>query len=206
MQLTRVKICGITKLEDALCAVEAGADALGFVFYEKSPRYITPLKAQRIVAALPPFVTTVGLFVNKPQDNIRRIMTQARLQVVQLHGDEKPEDCRDLEPWQVIKALRVKNAESLVGADEYPVDALLLDAWSGNQYGGSGKSFDWDLLTDLNARVPLVLAGGLGPDNVAEAVARVRPFAVDVSSGVEESPGRKDHQKIINFIKQVKNR
>lgn len=206
MQLTRVKICGITKLEDALCAVEAGADALGFVFYEKSPRYITPLKAQRIVSALPPFVTTVGLFVNEPQDKIRRIMTLARLQVVQLHGDEKPEDCRDLEPWQVIKALRVKNADSLVGADEYPVDALLLDAWSGNQYGGSGKRFDWDLLTDLNARVPLVLAGGLSPDNVAEAVARVRPFAVDVSSGVEESPGRKDHQKIINFIKQVKNR
>ncbi|MCW8893775.1 MAG: phosphoribosylanthranilate isomerase [Deltaproteobacteria bacterium] len=203
MAETRIKICGITNIEDALCAVTAGADALGFVFYEKSPRYITPLKAQRIVAALPPLVATVGLFVNASAEKIRRTMAMTRLQVVQLHGDELPEDCR-LDPYQVIKALAVKDADSLKGADDYPVSALLLDAWSGKQYGGSGRSFDWQLAKNLTGRTPLILAGGLNPENVAEAIQQVRPYAVDVSSGVEASPGRKDRQKIIKFIEQVR--
>lgn len=206
MTATRVKICGITCLEDALCAVEAGADALGFVFYDKSPRCLSAPEAGKIVASLPPFVTTVGLFVNEAPDRVRRIMTTAGLQVVQLHGDESPADCGALAPWPVIKALRVRGAASLEGIDDYPVRALLLDAWSAGGYGGSGERFDWDLLAGLKPRVPLILAGGLNPDNVAEAVARVRPYAVDVSSGVEKSPGRKDRQRIINFIKQVKNR
>lgn len=204
MAITRVKICGITTLEDALCAVDAGADALGFVFYEKSPRYITPLKAQRIVAALPPFVTTVGLFVNTLREKIEQIMTMTRLQVIQLHGDEIPDDCKGFEPWPVIKALQVKDAASLKGITEYQVNALLLDAWSGKQYGGSGRCFDWQLLKDLNREIPLVLAGGLNPDNVAEAIGQVAPYGVDVSSGVEASPGRKDHQLIVEFIRQVK--
>lgn len=205
MATTRVKICGITTLEDALCAVDAGADALGFVFYEKSPRYITPLKAQRIVAALPPFITTVGLFVNMPVAKIEQIMTMTRLQIIQLHGDESPDECNGFGPWPVIKALPVRNAESLKGISAYQVRALLLDAWSGKQYGGSGRCFDWQLLKDLNRRTPLILAGGLNPDNVAEAIAQVAPYGVDVSSGVESTPGRKDHQRIVQFIRQVKN-
>jgi phosphoribosylanthranilate isomerase len=199
----RVKICGITNLEDALDAVAAGADALGFVFYKKSPRYVPPLKVQRIVSELPPFVTTVGLFVNEVTEKIVQTMTMTRLNVVQLHGDELPEDCR-LEPYPVIKALPVRDAESLRGIDNYPVSALLLDAWSGQQYGGTGKSFDWQLAKNLTGRIPLILAGGLNSDNVAEAIRVVNPYAVDVSSGVEERPGCKDNKKIIEFIQQVR--
>lgn len=201
--MTRVKICGITNVEDALCAIEAGADALGFVFYEKSPRYVEPLKVRRIVDVLPPFVTTVGLFVNCPAEKISRIMASTRLQVVQLHGDESPAECL-LPPYQVIKALRMKNADSLKGAGDFPVSALLLDAWSGRQYGGSGSSFDWQLAAHLTGMLPLILAGGLTPDNVAEAISQVAPYGVDVSSGVEISPGRKDPGKINRFMEQVK--
>ncbi len=204
MAQTRVKICGITNLEDALAAVAAGADALGFVFYEKSSRYVAPLKVQRIVSELPPFVTTVGLFVNATAEKIIQTMTMARLTVVQLHGDESPEDC-SLDPYPVIKALPVKDAESLNGIDRYQVTALLLDAWSGKQYGGTGRSFDWQLARHLTGRMPLILAGGLTPENVAEAIHVVNPYAVDVSSGVEERPGRKDHHKINKFILQVRN-
>lgn len=203
MASTRIKICGITNIEDALYAIEAGADALGFVFYEKSPRYVTPLKVQRIVSALPPLVTTVGLFVNSSTDKVRQTMALTRLQVVQLHGDEAPEDCR-LDPYPVIKALPVKNEESLKGAENYPVSALLLDAWSGKQYGGSGRSFDWQLAKKLVGKMPLILAGGLNAGNVAAAIRQIRPYAVDVSSGVESSPGRKDCEKISEFIEQVR--
>jgi phosphoribosylanthranilate isomerase len=200
---TRIKICGITTVDDALCAVDAGADALGFVFHEKSPRYVKPLKVQRIVSALPPFVTTVGLFVNQPGEKIRQIMRLTGLQVVQLHGDEPPEACR-LEPYQVIKALRVKDESSLTGAEDYPASALLLDTWSGKQYGGSGRCFDWQLARDLRTRVPLILAGGLTPENVAEAIRQVGPYGVDVSSGVEDSPGRKNRAKIFQFVNAVR--
>jgi len=201
---TRIKICGITNVEDALYAVEAGADALGFVFYAKSPRCVTPQQAQRIVAALPPFVSTVGLFVNESIPHIRRVMAAARLDVVQLHGDEQPDDCL-IEPLRVIKALRVKDASSLEGADRFQVSALLLDAWSDKGYGGTGEQFDWQLIKQLTANRPLVLAGGLNPDNVATAVREVRPYAVDVSSGVEVEPGKKDHQKVAEFICRVRN-
>jgi len=201
---TRIKICGITNVEDALQAVEAGADALGFVFYEKSPRAINPAEVQKIVAELPPFVTTVGLFVNQSIPHIRRIMAATRLDVVQLHGDEKPEDCF-IEPLRVIKALRVKDAASLEGADKYQVAALLLDAWSDEAYGGTGERFDWQLAKRLTAEKPIILAGGLTPDNVAAAVREVKPYAVDVSSGVEEYPGKKDHQKVAKFIRRVRN-
>jgi phosphoribosylanthranilate isomerase len=201
---TRVKICGITNVEDAIQAVEAGADALGFVFYEKSPRCVTPSQVQKIIAELPPFVTTVGLFVNEEIPQVRRIMTGARLDVVQLHGDEAPEDCI-IEPLRVIKALRVKNAASLKGTDRYQVSALLLDAWSDKGYGGTGEQFDWQLVRQLTANRPLILAGGLSPANVAIAVQEVRPYAVDVSSGVEVEPGKKDHQQVAEFIRQVRN-
>ena len=203
MATTRVKICGITNLEDAQCAVAAGADALGFVFYENSPRYVHPEKVGQIVSALPPFVTTVGLFVNADAEMIQQTMLTTGLNVVQLHGDESPEDCI-LNPYPVIKAVRVKGVESLTGIDNYHVSALLLDAWNDQQYGGTGESFDWQLAKKLTGRLPLILAGGLNPDNVAQAIQVVNPYAVDVSSGVEESPGRKDHNKIREFIQQVR--
>ena len=203
MALTRIKICGITNLEDALCAVNAGADALGFVFYENSPRHISPEQVKQIVAALPPFVTTVGLFVNAAHEVIQQTMQAAGLNVVQLHGDESAEDCC-LNPYPVIKAVRIKDADSLTGIDRYNVSALLLDAWNDQQYGGTGESFDWQLAKKLTGRLPLILAGGLTPNNVTQALQVVNPYAVDVSSGVEGSPGRKDHNKIREFIQQVK--
>lgn len=203
MAITRVKICGITNLEDALCAVNAGADALGFVFYKGSPRYITPEKAGETTSALPPFVTTVGLFVNASSEIIQQTMQTAGLGVVQLHGDETPEDCC-LHPYPVIKAVRVRNADSLKGIGSYHVSALLLDAWNDQHYGGTGESFDWQLTKKLTGGRPLILAGGLSPENVAEAIRVVHPYAVDVSSGVEKSPGNKDHDKVRQFIQQVK--
>ncbi len=200
----RVKICGITNVEDALQAVAAGADALGFVFYDKSPRFVAPHEVLKITAELPPFVTTVGLFVNEPIPRIRRTMAAARLDVVQLHGDEQPDDCL-IEPLRVIKALRVRDAASLEGADRYQVSALLLDAWHDECYGGSGLSFDWQLAERLTGKQPLILAGGLTLENIIDAVRRLKPYAVDVSSGVEERPGKKDHQKVAEFIRRVRN-
>jgi len=203
MATTRVKICGITNLEDALCAVVAGADALGFVFYKDSPRYIRPEKAGEIISALPPFVTTVGLFVNATPETIKSTMQITGLGVVQLHGDETSEDCC-LIPYPVIKAVRVKDEDSLAGTDSYKVSALLLDAWNDQYYGGTGENFDWQLAKKLTGSSPLILAGGLSPENVAEAIRVVNPYAVDVSSGVEKSPGNKDHDKVCQFIQQVR--
>lgn len=200
---TKIKICGITNLEDALFAAEAGADALGFVFYEKSPRYVLPETVQQIISVLPPFVTTVGLFVNAGIDVIERTMQMTGINVIQLHGDESPEESR-FSSASVIKAVRVKDAGSLAGIERYRVSALLLDAWNDQQYGGTGETFDWQLARSLAGKLPLILAGGLNPDNVAEAIRMVNPYAVDVSSGVEESPGHKDHDKIHKFIQQVR--
>ena len=204
MASTRIKICGITNVEDALQAVEAGADALGFVFYAKSPRFVTPQEAQAIIAELPPLVTTVGLFVNEPMPRIRRAMAAAQLDVVQLHGDELPQDCL-LEPLRVIKAFRVQDASSLSTADSYQVAALLLDAWCDEAYGGTGKQFDWQLAKRLTGTRPVILAGGLNPENIIDAVRLVKPYGVDVSSGVEARPGKKDHQKVAEFISRVRN-
>lgn len=204
MVFTRVKICGITNLEDARQAVAAGADALGFVFYPKSPRYLSPMEAAAIIGGLPPFVTSVGLFVNETPAEINRTVAAVGLDVVQLHGDEQPKDC-NIEGVRVVKALRVRDAQSLTGAEEFPVAALLLDAWCDQTYGGTGTCFDWALARRLTARHPLILAGGLTPENVIDAVRQVRPYAVDVSSGVESSPGKKDHQKVAEFICRARN-
>jgi len=203
MAATRIKICGITNLDDARCAVAAGADALGFVFYAKSPRYMTAKAAGDIVAALPPFVTTVGLFVNMAGSEILQTMKTARLNVVQLHGDELPDDCM-IPGYPVVKAVRVKSTDSLNGIDRYQVSALLLDAWNDDHYGGTGEKFEWQLAKTLTADRPVILAGGLNPDNVATAIITVNPYAVDVSSGIEISPGKKDHDKIYQFIQQVR--
>ncbi len=201
--MVRVKICGLTRREDALHAVTCGADALGFVFFERSPRCVTPEVAQQIIAELPPFVTTVGLFVNEAREAIQEIADFCRLDALQLHGDETPEECRYADR-KVIKALRVRDEESLAGVGDFPVSALLLDAFVAGRYGGTGHLGNWPLAADVARRHPVVLAGGLEPANVAAAVRAVRPYAVDVSSGVESSPGRKDPGKVAAFIRNAK--
>ncbi len=204
MAATRIKICGITSQEDALAAVDAGADALGFVFYPPSPRAVAPALVAEIIRALPPFVMTVGLFVNADRRLIESTMDNCCLDLIQLHGDEAPQACL-FAGRRVIKALRVRDAESLDGAADYPVSGLLLDAWSDQVYGGGGKAFDWQLLKDFSRQHPVILAGGLNPENVAAAIREVRPWAVDVSSGVEKTPGKKDPVKMAEFVRQVRN-
>ncbi len=205
--MVRVKICGITNLEDALAAVEAGADALGFNFYPKSPRYIEPERARAIIERLPPFVTPVGVFVNEYDlEAMARAMARARLAVVQLHGDERPAFCREVaERWRVIKAVRVASERDLRGLADYTVHALLLDAARPGAYGGTGERFDWELARHVAQFVPtLILAGGLSPENVAEAIRLVRPYAVDVCTGVEARPGKKDLERMRAFIAVAK--
>lgn len=201
--MVRVKICGITSLEDALQAVQAGADALGFVFYEKSPRNLNPEQAASIISELPPFVQAVGLFVNAAADFVNGTADRCRLDLVQLHGDETTDYC-DLISRRVIKAFRVRDISSLDTVKDYRVAGILLDAYSPRAYGGTGICFDWEIAGSARDFCPLILAGGLTPDNIREAVEKVAPYAVDVSSGVESSPGRKDHEKVTEFIKNAK--
>jgi len=200
---TRVKICGITRLEDALAAAGAGADALGFVFYPPSPRNIEVERAAEITAALPPFVTTVALFVNADAGTIAEVVRKARIDLLQFHGNECPDYCaRHGRPW--IKAIRMKEGvDPEAEARRYAgAQALLLDAYRPGVPGGTGEAFDWDRIPpSLAPRI--VLAGGLTPENVTEAVRRVRPWAVDVSGGVEAAPGVKDADKIERFLRGV---
>ncbi|MBM3263819.1 MAG: phosphoribosylanthranilate isomerase [candidate division Zixibacteria bacterium] len=199
--MVRVKICGIMNKEDAVVAVEAGADALGFILYERSPRYAAPERVAEIVAVLPPFVTSIGVFVDAPADRVNQIAAACRLDAVQLHGDETPEYCDRIDRT-VVKAFRVKDGSWCETAARYQVRAVLLDACAPDRYGGTGSTFDWDFA--LNSPHPVVLSGGLNPDNVAEAIRHVGPLAVDVSSGVEHAPGVKDHDKVQAFIKRAK--
>ncbi len=198
----RVKICGITNLRDAHRAVGYGADALGFVFYDKSPRKVSVVMARKIIKSLPPFVVTVGLFVNETIDRVQEIRRESGVDLVQLHGDESPEMVSALSPY-VIKAVRVKGAESVTGLNLYQPRAFLLDAYSDHAYGGTGRSFDWSL-SQWVEDVPVILAGGLTPENVTAAVAQVKPYGVDVSSGVEAAPGDKDPVKLKTFIENAK--
>ena len=200
-----VKICGITKPEDALCAVEAGADALGFVFWHMSPRKVEPARAAEIARALPRSVLRVGVFVDTPRDEMARIADEVGLDMLQLHGDEPPEALEGL-PRRVIKAVRVGKGFEAEDALRYAGKAagILVDTRLPGETqfpGGTGVTFDWSLVAGLARRVPfLMLAGGLSPDNVADAIRAVRPHAVDVSSGVEGLPGRKDPLKIRAFV------
>ncbi len=201
--MIKIKICGITNIEDALAAVEAGADALGFVFFEKSPRAISPEQAAAIIRRLPPFVQTVGLFVNEQLAVINTIADRCGLDIVQLHGDETPEFCTGVKR-RVIKAFRVRDQSSLDQIGEYDVAACLLDAWSPAARGGTGETFNWEIAAAVAKTNRIILAGGLTPENVAEAMAAVRPYALDVSSGVENAPGRKDHRTMIEFCTNAK--
>ena len=202
--MTRVKVCGITNSEDALRAVELGADALGFIFYKGSRRYIDPRDASEIISVLPPFVSAVGVFVNQGIDEINEAAEMSGIDTVQLHGDESPEFCAVL-PYKVIKAVRVKDGVDIDEVELYPVRAILFDKHSDELYGGTGSSFDWGVLNGIKISKKVILSGGLTPDNVSRAIKLVRPYGVDVSTGVEDSPGRKNHIKMRKFIEAVKN-
>ncbi len=180
-------------------AVEAGADALGFVFFQGSPRCISPEKAAAIIRSLPPFVQTVGLFVNEKPATVNLVADQCGLDLVQLHGEESPDYCAVVKR-RIIKAFRVRDASSLDDMPDYRVAGCLLDAWSPAAHGGTGTTFNWDIAARAAASHPIILAGGLTPENVAEAVATVKPYAVDVSSGVESAPGIKDAGLVRAFI------
>jgi len=201
---TRIKICGITNLADAQAAVEAGADALGFIFYEKSPRFVPLKTAAEISKQLPPFVMRVGVFVNAPEDFVLRAIAECNLTMLQFHGDEPPEFCTQF-GLMSMKAFRIRDAETLKLIPNYQTDAYLLDAFSSTTLGGTGEKFDWELAVEAQKfGKPIFLAGGLTPENVTEAVKKVQPFGVDVSSGVELSPGKKDHAKVKAFIAAAK--
>lgn len=202
--VVRSKICGITRIEDALVAAEAGADAIGLVFYDKSPRAVDVRQARAILAALPPFVTSVGLFVNASRCFIGEVLDAVPLDVLQFHGDETPEQCEGHgRPW--FKALRVRPGDDLLAeARRFAgARAILLDAYVPGVPGGTGERFDWSLIP-ADLPMPLILAGGLTPDNVTEAIASVRPYGVDVSGGVEAAKGIKDAAKVAAFIRRVR--
>lgn len=199
----RVKICGLTNLDDARAAIDAGAHALGFIFFSGSPRYITPPAAARIIGQLPPFASKVGVFVNEPLESILQIANSTGIDAIQLHGDETPDLCEALarERFKTIKAFRIKDRSSLDSVGNFRTSAFLLDSYVSGQLGGTGAKFNWDLAIEAaTSGIPIILAGGLVPENVQQAVSKVSPYAVDVSSGVEASPGKKDHQKIRAFI------
>jgi phosphoribosylanthranilate isomerase len=197
------KICGITNLADAKVAVKNGASALGFIFYDKSPRAISIKNAKSISDQLSKSVSRVGVFVNHKKEFIDDAISEIPLDMIQLHGDETPEFC-DQFNVPILKAIRIKNEKSLSIMIDYDVDGFLLDTYSNDEYGGTGVTFDWTLLKD-KTDMPIILSGGLNPDNILAAIAAVNPSAVDVNSGVESSPGIKDHSKIEQLFNQVKN-
>ena len=201
--MTRVKVCGITNLEDAWTAIEAGTDALGFVFVPNTPRYIKPDDAKAIMRQIPPLVTTIGLFVNAGGTQIRDVAKKCRLDAIQLHGNESPELCHSLN-LRIIKAFRIKESEPLNILSKFQVDAYLLDTYVKGKLGGTGKTFDWNLACRAKKYGQIILAGGLNPSNVSTAINQVKPYAVDVSSGVEAEPGRKDPKKVRDFIRTVR--
>lgn len=206
--MVKIKVCGITNLADAEKAVELGADVLGFNFYPPSARCITPQRARAIMRELKGTASHVALFVNEPKERVRHVLSFGRLEdgrqafsALQFHGEETPEYCRGWE-MKVIKAFRVKERQSLQAMENFPADLYLLDSWSAG-YGGSGTSFAWEWLEEIQV-TKLILSGGLAVENVAEAVRRVRPYGVDVCSGVEARPGIKDHAKLKDFIDAAK--
>ncbi len=198
----RVKICGVTRLEDALDAARLGADALGFNFWARSKRFIAPAAAGEIVRQLPPGVATFGVFVDPTREDVLRAIAASGVGAVQLHGDEPPALCASL-PLPVVKAIRIGGPNDLAQLASYEVRAFLLDSASA-EYGGSGVGFDWSLATEAARELPVLLAGGLDPDNVAAAVRTVRPLGVDVASGVESAPGVKDPARMALFIRRAK--
>ncbi len=203
--MVKVKICGITNLDDALAAVEAGCDALGFVFYQKSPRYIRPEKANAIIAYLPPHILKVGVFVNAKEKNIRSIAKLCNLDMLQFHGDESIGFCERFCDYKIIKAFRVKKKIDLKNILDYKIFAYLFDTFMKSKAGGTGRAFNWALIRHLGGfQKPIFLSGGLNAENVQEAIVKVAPDWVDVSTSVELKPGKKDHKKVKEFVKAAK--
>jgi phosphoribosylanthranilate isomerase len=201
--MTEIKICGITNLEDASFAAKCGADALGFIFYSKSPRYVEPETAKEIIEKIPDGITKVGVFVNYGASAVKQIVEFCGLDMVQLHGDESPEYCRQFPSSLLIKAFRPREEDDLRKLGNYTVRAILVDAYDPLRYGGAGKRSDWRLAVKVKETYLLILAGGLHVDNIGEAIEIVSPHAVDINSGVEISPGKKDHQKVSTIIEIV---
>ena len=203
MLIPKVKICGITKYEDAMAAIDMGADLLGFNFYEKSPRYIEPAQAADIVNQLPGFIDIAGVFVNSPIEIIHEIKQICQLDWVQLHGDEDPEFCKTLHSHDVktMKAIRVKDQADIEKTDLFYTDAVLLDAFQPDKYGGTGITFDWNIIGNICKRV--FLAGGINPDNAAAAI-ELGVYGIDVCSGIEEQPGKKDYEKMKQLFENIK--
>jgi phosphoribosylanthranilate isomerase len=203
--MVRIKICGITNLDDALLAAELGADALGFIFYPKSPRYVAPEAARAIIAQLPPLVTSVGVWVDEAAAVVQELAARVGLDWLQVHGQESPEYCRSL-GRRVIKGFRIQDAGSLSELKPFQgaVQALLLDTYKKGQVGGTGEVFDWRLAREAREYGPIILAGGLTPENVAQAIAAAQPQAVDTASGTEAAPGKKDPAKLKAFFRAVR--
>ena len=202
--MIRVKICGITREQDAVATVRAGADAIGLQFVETSPRRITVERAIQLRKEIPPFVSVVGVFLNAKREDILRTVELAGLDYVQLHGDESPDFVRDL-PVRTIKTLGVSTAQDIVDLDRYPADAILLDTKVNGRCGGTGQRFDWSLLKELQTYLPIILAGGLRAENIVEAIRTAKPQIVDVCTGVESAPGIKSFEKMREFISIVRN-
>jgi len=203
--MTKVKICGITNKMDAIAASQLGVDMLGFVFYKDSKRYVEPRIAEDIVNELPQSVKRAGVFVNEDMSKVLEIAQDVSLDILQFHGDETPEYCRSFRPsYKVIKAFRVKDKESLKKVNEYDVDFYLFDTFNGGLPGGTGEVFNWDILKDFEVLKPVILSGGLTPGNIQAAIKEVSPYAVDVSTGVERTPGKKDQELMKKFIDNVR--
>jgi phosphoribosylanthranilate isomerase len=203
--MTQIKICGITNIEDALCAAESGADAVGFIFHPASPRYIAPKRAKEIIAALPRGIATIGVFVNRETSEVELTAELCGLDLLQLHGDESPEYCRRFPPERIIKAVFPQTPEELRALDAYNVQAFLADFREVGRNGGTGKRADWGFAAMLGKSHPLILAGGLGIENIGEALAAVAPAAVDINSGIEKAPGIKDHDRMKRIIGMIRN-
>jgi len=202
--MTEIKVCGITNLEDASFAAECGADALGFIFYSRSPRYVAPERAKKIIEKLPDRVAKVGVFVNQELQKVKKTVEFCDLDLVQLHGDESPEYCRQFPSSLLIKAFSSRRASDLRGLRNYPVRAIVVDTYDPLRYGGTGKRSNWRLAVKVKETHSLILAGGLNTGNIREAIDIVAPHAVDINSGVESSPGRKDHKKVRAIIEIVR--
>ena len=198
--MTQVKICGITNTQDALVAAQCGASALGFIFYPPSPRYIKPEEAKKIISVLPDKLIKVGVFVNEKPKNVKKIMEYCPLDMIQLHGDETPEYCRQFRASIIIKAVELKNRNDLKRVLDYDVAAILVDSRHAGLYGGTGKKSNWELACGVKNKKTLILSGGLNEENIAEALKTVAPAALDICSGVESSPGKKDHKKLAHIF------
>jgi len=202
--MAKIKICGITNLNDALIAVNLEVDALGFVFYPQSPRFISPDKAKQICREIPPFTLCIGVFVNEKEEDVLNVAKECHLDALQFHGNESPEYCSFFSDYKVIKSFSLKNQSDLATIPHYKVQAILIDAYDPARYGGTGKKADWELARAAKGFGPLILAGGLDETNVCEAIREVDPYAVDVSSGVELLPGVKYPVKLRRFVEMVR--